>query len=94
MAKQFSSAVLGGSKIYKENKGRSRNLPCHPCQADSTSKLFDNSEYLTIKQLSALLEVSEKTIYGWTYRGLIPYHKVGPRLVRFKKQEIERWLQR
>jgi excisionase family DNA binding protein len=51
--------------------------------------LFEN--LLTIPQLSAWLQVPEKTIQDWVYKRQIPFKKVG-RLVRFKKTEIEHWI--
>lgn len=46
---------------------------------------------LTAKQVSELLEVKVSTVYDWVSRGLIPYVKLR-RLVRFKKNEIFRWV--
>jgi len=46
---------------------------------------------LTARQVSDLLEVKVDTVYDWVSRGLIPYVKLG-RLVRFKKQELFRWV--
>ena len=46
---------------------------------------------ITAKQVSELLEVKISTVYDWVYRGMIPYIKLG-RLIRFKKNEIFRWI--
>lgn len=48
---------------------------------------------LTIKQLSALIQVSPKTIYQWIHIGFIPCYKL-PKGVRFREQEICDWLKR
>jgi excisionase family DNA binding protein len=47
---------------------------------------------LTIKQLSELIQVSQKTIYQWTHIGFIPHYKF-PKGVRFRENEVEKWLQ-
>lgn len=46
---------------------------------------------ITAKQVSDLLEVKPATVYDWVKRKAIPYVKLG-RLVRFKKNEIFRWV--
>lgn len=33
--------------------------------------------YLTIKAVSLLLSINEKTIYSWTTKGTFPYHQFG-----------------
>jgi len=48
---------------------------------------------LTIKQLSEMLSVPIRTIYGWTYMQFIPHYKIG-RLLRFDEDEINRWPKR
>lgn len=50
------------------------------------------SEFLTIKQLSELLKIPVNTLYSWTSQRKIPYKKVNGYLLRFKLQDIERWL--
>ena len=48
---------------------------------------------LTINQLSEIINVKKKTLYDWTYKGQLPYIKLG-RLLRFDLAEIETWLKR
>jgi len=57
-------------------------------------------ELVSIKTLSRLLDVSEKTIRDWIYKNHkqpstdpIPYHKLGG-LVRFKLKEVRAWVDR
>ncbi len=58
----------------------------------TTTKLFDNQidaqQLLTAAELAAHLKVSDKTIYGWVYRGLIQPERLGPRLIRFSLQKV------
>ncbi|MBI1823702.1 MAG: helix-turn-helix domain-containing protein [Nitrospirae bacterium] len=49
-------------------------------------------KYLNIQELSSHLNVKAKTIYGWISQREIPHFKLG-RLVRFEKDEIDRWLE-
>jgi len=48
-------------------------------------------EFIGIKDLARLLDVSVDTIYGWVFERKIPYYKFS-RLVKFNRQEIEEWL--
>ena len=45
-----------------------------------------------IKQISNYLSIKEKTIYEKVESGEIPHYKIG-RLLRFKKEEIDKWLE-
>ena len=60
----------------------------------SSREFFDNQaeEYLSVSQLALLLNVAIKTVRGWVYKKSIPHHRIGPRLIRFKKKEIEQWI--
>lgn len=46
---------------------------------------------LSPEQVSNMLEVKVSTIYQWTHQRFIPHIKIG-RFVRFKEDEIEKWL--
>lgn len=46
---------------------------------------------LTVKDVSAWLQVKPATVYGWAEQGTIPHLKLG-RLLRFDPDEIEAWL--
>lgn len=48
---------------------------------------------IDIQTLATLLSVKPKTLYDWVYRGIIPYYKIGKRLVRFDYDEIVKWLE-
>lgn len=43
------------------------------------------------EQVSEMLKVKVSTIYQWTHQRFIPHVKIG-RFVRFKEDEIEKWL--
>lgn len=46
---------------------------------------------LTIEEVAHYLRVSERTVYDWAQKGEIPSGKIGT-VWRFKKSEIERWV--
>ncbi|MBA7639633.1 hypothetical protein ES703_47293 [subsurface metagenome] len=48
---------------------------------------------LTIQELSQILKISKKTIYGWVHDNYVPYMKLGG-AVRFRERDIEIWLAR
>jgi len=57
-------------------------------------------ELVSVKTLSRILDIPEKTIWDWIYRHRkhptmdpIPYHKLGG-LVRFKLKEVRAWVDR
>jgi excisionase family DNA binding protein len=37
------------------------------------------SQLMTAEELAAWLQVEIETIYGWTHRRQIPFHKIGPK---------------
>ncbi len=47
-------------------------------------------EFVSIKSLSVMLEIPEKTIRTWVYKRSIPFYKIG-RLVRFDLEKIRVW---
>jgi len=48
---------------------------------------------LTVKELARILAISEKTIYGYVARNMIPYLKIQSS-VRFRPKHIAQWLTR
>ena len=53
----------------------------------------NEKSFYTVKELAALLEVTEMTIYRMTRRGEIPVHNIG-RSKRFSKADIDAFLER
>lgn len=56
--------------------------------------LNDMPEYLTVKQLAAVLQVPVTTVYEWRYRGTGPRGLRVGRHVRFHRDEVRAWLER
>lgn len=48
---------------------------------------------LTYKDVAMRLAVSPQTVRVWVMKQKIPFIKIG-RLVRFKEEEIEQWIER
>ena len=46
---------------------------------------------LTIKDLSAFLNIPPSTLYAWVAQGKIPFYKIYG-LIRFRLKDIVRWL--
>ena len=53
--------------------------------------LNSSSHLLTVSELSQVLSIAEKTIYGYVSRGLIPYVKIQSN-IRFRPRTIAKWL--
>jgi len=47
-----------------------------------------NKQNFTPLEVSVVLEVSVQTIYGWIARNVLPARKVGPKLMRIKREDI------
>ena len=56
--------------------------------------LITEDPLLTYSGLATYLHMSQSTLRQYVMRGKIPYLKIaGQRLVRFRKSEIDNWLQ-
>jgi excisionase family DNA binding protein len=49
--------------------------------------------YLTAKEVALMVKLSLQTIRRYTMKKEIPFHKIY-RAVRFKKSEIEQWIEK
>ena len=49
-------------------------------------------EFLTIDELSEYLSIKRSTLYSMVESGEITHYRVG-RLIRFKKQDIDAWME-
>lgn len=50
-----------------------------------------SDEILTIEDVAKYLRVSERTVYDWAQKGIVPAGKIGT-VWRFKRSEIEKWV--
>ena len=58
---------------------------------DFVDRLSSLGKLLTVKELAGILAISEKTIYGYVARNMIPYLKIQSS-VRFRPKHIAQWL--
>ena len=47
--------------------------------------------WLTVKEVSDITKIKKSTLYLWVSQEVIPHYRLG-RLVRFKLNEVEKWL--
>lgn len=47
--------------------------------------------YLTVEQLSKILNIKQATLYVWVSTRKIPAHKI-EKLIRFSRVEIDDWI--
>lgn len=57
---------------------------------------FEPKDTMTTDELLEYLDrngvkLTKSTIFGYTCKGMMPYHKIGKNL-RFKREEIDQWL--
>jgi excisionase family DNA binding protein len=46
------------------------------------------SELVTAEEAARLLGVKRQTVYLWARQGLVPFYRVGKRLIKFEKDEL------
>lgn len=62
------------------------------CLLKNNNKQENNfPEHLTIKQLAEYLSYSEAAIYKMVAQSVIPYYKLGGKIL-FKRKEVENWM--
>ena len=54
--------------------------------------LAEQQPFLTPKEVSDLLQVSVQTVRRWIKEKSLPAYKVGPRMWRIKRADLEEWL--
>lgn len=50
-----------------------------------------SEDIMTLQELAEYLKLSDRTIYGYAQRGIIPGIKIGAAW-RFRKNEVDHWL--
>lgn len=51
-------------------------------------------KYMTVDEVAQYLGFEKQTIYNKIHNNQIPFHKIGPKAVRFKKAEIDNWIEK
>ncbi len=52
-----------------------------------------DASLITIRDVAAYLKLSEATVYRMAQRGDIPAFRLGTRAWRFRKEDLDKWLQ-
>ena len=52
----------------------------------------EEQSFLTPQEVSALLQVSVQTVRRWIKEEALPAYKVGPRMWRISKNDLDEWL--
>ena len=50
------------------------------------------TDILTVKQVTELYGISRSTVYAWVQQNRITYYKPSPKILLFRKSEIEDYL--
>ncbi len=49
---------------------------------------------MKVKETAEYIGVSDQTIYAWVRQKIIPHQKLGKRMIRFDRAQIDRWLEK
>ena len=52
----------------------------------------NNENYISIDEAAAYLGVKPSTIRAWIKSKNMPHHRVGGKLLKFKRSEIDEWI--
>ena len=52
----------------------------------------ENDDVMTAEEVSELLKVSLVTVWRWTSSGYLPHMHLGLRMVRYRRDMIEKWM--
>src|SRR5512139_3989442 len=63
-----------------------------PWGRDSKGEQTGMDAYMSIEEVSTLLNIKKPTLYQWVESGEIPHYKVN-RLIRFKRDEVLLWME-
>jgi excisionase family DNA binding protein len=80
--------VMGSVRLLAKAPSGKAGVRSNLCAAEE-----DLKEFLTIDEVSEYLGIKKSSLYTKVERREIPYYKVG-RLVRFKKSDIDPWMEK
>ncbi|RPJ09737.1 MAG: DNA-binding protein [Spirochaetaceae bacterium] len=69
-------------------------MPTKTIQRENEKKdiIFDREQFINTRELAELLHKPIATIHQWTFKGLIPFYKIG-RDSLYKKTDIVKWIE-
>jgi excisionase family DNA binding protein len=50
-------------------------------------------DYMTINQVADVLNVCRRSVYRWVHDGTLPAYRMGPKLVRIKREAVEQFME-
>ena len=53
----------------------------------------ENDRYMSVDEAARYLSVSQQTLMRYIRAGQIPVHRIGARLLRLQRSEIDAWVQ-
>ena len=53
----------------------------------------ENDRYMSIDEAARYLSVSQQTLMRYIRAGQLPVHRIGARLLRLQRSEIDAWVQ-
>jgi excisionase family DNA binding protein len=62
-----------------------------PASRDVFDRLDACEKLLTAREVARILAISEKTVYSYVARNMIPYYKIEAN-VRFRARDVAEWL--
>jgi excisionase family DNA binding protein len=51
------------------------------------------SDYMTVSEVAEMLRVCRMSVYRWVNDGSLPAHRMGPKLVRIKREAVEAFME-
>jgi len=60
----------------------------------SSANSTEEQSFLNPQEISGLLRVSVQSVRRWIKEGSLPAYKVGPRMWRIRKTDLDEWLDR
>ncbi len=54
---------------------------------------MQNDELITIEQAAKSINVGRATIRNAIYRNELPFQRIGPKLIRIKKEDFNNWIE-
>ena len=53
----------------------------------------ENDRYMSVDEAARYLSISQQTLMRYIRAGQIPVHRIGARLLRLQRSEIDAWVQ-
>ena len=53
----------------------------------------ENDRYMSVDEAARYLSISQQTLMRYIRAGQIPVHRIGTRLLRLQRSEIDAWVQ-